>query len=285
MCRFLVYKGRACCMADLLSNTKQSLIRQSQHSTERLDPLNGDGFGVGWYDQEIDATPCVFTSITPAWSNRNLARLSPKIHARCFFAHVRAASPGLPVTDLDCHPFQYEQFLWMHNGHIPHFTRLKRHFREPLRDELYRMIQGNTDSEHAFALFLNHLWGHIHDYSLGQLRDAMIETLRQISELTSSLPGSPGSQCNFALTDGHSILVTRYADKADETPPSLYIIYGDRFQATDGGYTMAPATSRVQSVIIASEPLTQNRTGWQAVPANHMVMVSPELHIKMVPLE
>ena len=33
--------------------------------------LNGDGFGVGWYcpkeQQFVDPTPCVFTSITPAW--------------------------------------------------------------------------------------------------------------------------------------------------------------------------------------------------------------------------
>lgn len=33
--------------------------------------LNGDGFGIGWYSMEEqrdkDPTPCVFTSITPAW--------------------------------------------------------------------------------------------------------------------------------------------------------------------------------------------------------------------------
>ena len=27
--------------------------------------------------------------------------------SRCVFAHVRAASPGLPVTELNCHPFAY----------------------------------------------------------------------------------------------------------------------------------------------------------------------------------
>lgn len=34
--------------------------------------LNGDGFGIGWFNPEgttprADPTPCTFTSITPAW--------------------------------------------------------------------------------------------------------------------------------------------------------------------------------------------------------------------------
>lgn len=34
--------------------------------------LNGDGFGIGWFSQQQeckpqDPSPCVFTSVTPAW--------------------------------------------------------------------------------------------------------------------------------------------------------------------------------------------------------------------------
>ena len=32
-------------------------------------PINGDGFGVGWYDsvydEELGTQPCIFTSVTP----------------------------------------------------------------------------------------------------------------------------------------------------------------------------------------------------------------------------
>jgi hypothetical protein len=38
----------------------------------------------------------VFTSITPAWSNENLSRLSTKLESGVIFAHVRAAYPGMP---------------------------------------------------------------------------------------------------------------------------------------------------------------------------------------------
>ena len=88
MCRFLVYKGRDMFMSDLLIRAEQSLIQQSFKSREREEPLNGDGFGVGWYAPEIDPTPCVFTSIQPAWSNRNLYRIAEKVKSNLFFDTV-----------------------------------------------------------------------------------------------------------------------------------------------------------------------------------------------------
>jgi len=82
MCRFLVYAGlqRPILMADLVTNPPHSIILQSYASREREEsPLNGDGFGLGWYtlptaDGELDREPCVFTSVTPAWNNMNLVR-------------------------------------------------------------------------------------------------------------------------------------------------------------------------------------------------------------------
>ena len=76
--------------ADVVLWPDRSIIKQSYDARERkMDAnlpshlaygnLNGDGFGIGWYtessgqsssrrgDQVPDTTPCVFTSITPAW--------------------------------------------------------------------------------------------------------------------------------------------------------------------------------------------------------------------------
>ena len=70
---------------------------------------------LGWYSPEegcvaqqrpADPTPCTFTSITPAWNNDNLGRLACKITSPLVFAHVRAAYPGMPVSEQNCHPFQ-----------------------------------------------------------------------------------------------------------------------------------------------------------------------------------
>ncbi|CAG8797587.1 27700_t:CDS:2, partial [Racocetra persica] len=53
-----------------------------------------DGFGVGWYksNPDVTSTPCIFTSITPAWNNQNLSRLAEEIQSSLVFAHVRAST-------------------------------------------------------------------------------------------------------------------------------------------------------------------------------------------------
>ncbi len=71
-------------------------------------------------------TPAVYTSTTPAWSNVNLTRLSDKIRSSLVFAHVRAASVGSPVTELNCHPFSAGRYLFMHNGALAGFEILRR---------------------------------------------------------------------------------------------------------------------------------------------------------------
>ena len=48
MCRFLAYRGSDMFMSDLITQSEQSLIRQSYKARERAEQLNGDGFGVGW---------------------------------------------------------------------------------------------------------------------------------------------------------------------------------------------------------------------------------------------
>lgn len=280
MCRFFIYKGREAFMADLLMNAEQSLIMQSYKARERKEPLNGDGFGVGWYDHNIDSTPCVFTSTQPAWSNRNLFRLSEKIRSSCFFAHVRAASSGSYVSEFNCHPFQYEQFLWMHNGKIAEFSKIKRALRESLSDRYYGLVQGTTDSEHAFALFLNTLGDKIEDYSINDLNNALTETINKIVEWQREARIEKPSYLNFALSDGFNTITSRYVSHPSLEPASLYISVGDRIEIKGGKYRMAPSVKHPQTFVIASEPLTAERDDWQAVESNHIVAITPEMHIQ-----
>lgn len=284
MCRFLAYKGREMFMSDLLIRSNQSLIRQSFQARERAEPLNGDGFGVGWYAPEVDPTPCVFTSTTPAWSNRNLHRLAEKIRSTCFFAHVRAASTGLAVSEANCHPFQHEHFLWMHNGAVAGFRAFKRRLRESLSDERYDLVQGTTDSEHAFALFLDLLGGRLGDYTLDDLRDGLRATIAKLEAWRVEAGANEPSRCNFALTDGHSILATRYSSDPKVRSETLYVSSGERFECVEAAYRMRPTDGRPRAAIIASEPLTEDRSDWTLVPDNHLVVVTPELHLRMVPL-
>ncbi|MEL0046425.1 MAG: class II glutamine amidotransferase, partial [Deltaproteobacteria bacterium] len=76
MCRFTLYLGPPVRMSTLLTEPQHSLIRQSFDSKERSEPLNGDGFGVGWYSPRLHSQPAQLHEITPAWNKQKLESIS-----------------------------------------------------------------------------------------------------------------------------------------------------------------------------------------------------------------
>ena len=93
MCRWLAYSGSPIRIDDLLYKPEHSLIDQSLHSKLGAETTNGDGFGIGWYDQE--GTPGVYRCIEPAWNDRNLRDLSGHIRSPIVFAHIgRQSGPS-----------------------------------------------------------------------------------------------------------------------------------------------------------------------------------------------
>lgn len=288
MCRFIAYAGAPLLLADLLYRPADSLIMQSHHARERVEPLNGDGFGVGWYVPEIDPAPCIVRSVTPAWSSRNLQSLAFKIHAARLFAHVRAASPGMVVTETNTHPFSYDRFMWMHNGAVADFHRIKRRLRDGLKDEFYNMISGTTDSEHAFALFLNHLQVPFNQTTASDLRLALVRTINSLNELTREAGITGPSFYNFAVTDGEAITVSRYCSAESVKGASLHYSRGALFECLpDGLCDMNSVAQHEQAaaVIISSEKLTDERSDWSDVPDNHTICVLPDFTVKIERIE
>ena len=285
MCRFLAYAGAPLLLADLLYRPTNSLIMQSYKARERAEPLNGDGFGVGWYAPEIDPTPCVQRTVMPAWSNRNLQNLAVKVRASCLFAHVRAASPGMAVMESNVHPFAYDRFMWMHNGAVAGFERIKRSLRESLKDEFYNMVMGTTDSEHAFALFLNSLRVPFGEASAGDMRAAVVETIARLNEWTGAAGVVEPSHYNFAVTDGASIVISRYCSAEGLAGNSLHISRGRRFECLPGGlcdmHAVRGADEPAAAVIVASERLTDDPEDWLDVPDNHIVTVTPDFNVQV----
>lgn len=284
MCRFLAYAGAPLLLADLLYRPTNSLIMQSYRARERPEPLNGDGFGVGWYVPEVDPTPCVQRSLTPAWSNRNLQSLALKTRAAHLFAHIRAATPGMVVTETNAHPFAYDRFMWMHNGAVAGFHRIKRRLRESLKDEFYDMIEGTTDSEHAFAVFLNSLHEPFGAVSALEMRAALVETIARLNEWTGAAGLAETSYYNFAVTDGEKMVVSRYATGAGVRPASLHYSRGLKFECLPDGVCDMRAVAAGQeaaAVIVASERLTDFPEDWTEVPDNHTVTVLPDLSVEV----
>lgn len=288
MCRFIAYAGAPVLLADLLYRPANSLIMQSYDAKERPEPLNGDGFGVGWYVPEIAPGPCVLRSTTPAWSNRNLQNLAAHTRASRMFAHIRAASPGMAVTDANVHPFQYDRFMWMHNGSVADFHKVRRRLREGLRDEFYDMINGTTDSEHAFALFLNELRASFDQVTPEEMRAALVATIRRLNELTREAGIEAPSYYNFAVTDGRAMIVSRYCSAPGTPGASLHVSRGTRFVCQPGGVCDMESVASdepASAVIVSSERLTSDASDYLGVPDNHTVAVLPDLSVRVEQIE
>lgn len=168
---------------------------------------------------------------------------------------------------------------------FPNFKKTKRKLRESLNDNYYNFIQGTTDSEHAFTLFLNILGERIEDYSITDLCDAMESTTQYIVQLKHEAGIDTPSYLNFAVSDGYNIVASRYVTHPDFEPPSLYLSSGERIEVTDGKYHMAATRKHPGATIIASEPLTAERSDWHVVDRNHLIIITPELHIRQCPIE
>ena len=151
MCRWLAYSGGPILLTEVLYTPVHSLIDQSLHSRLGAETTNGDGFGVGWYDGT--PVPGLFRSIEPAWNDQNLRELAGHVRSPLFFAHIRAAV-GSTVQQTNCHPFRHGRWLWMHNGLVDGFAKIKREVLLAVDEALFTDIQGQTDSEALFYLAL-----------------------------------------------------------------------------------------------------------------------------------
>ena len=238
--------------------------------------MNGDGFGVGWYtDPSLGLDPCIFTSTLPAWNCVNLERLAPKTCSTLIFAHVRATTEG-SLAENNCHPFQHNTLMWMHNGNIGGWKYVKRTLADSLSDKWYLSVKGGTDSEWAFALFLHLLEQEGVDPSstpekgFGEriLRKVMKKTIATINAFIQAIPTEhkldkveTRSLMNFAVTDGHAVVVTRYVSSKTDAAASLYYSAGTDWVEgqVKGEFRMERRDKASDVVLVASEPLTFER--------------------------
>lgn len=283
MCRLLAYKGPPVILDDLLYKPEHSIIKQSYHAQEMDEPLNGDGFGIGWYARHIDSEPAVFASVRPAWNNQNLQYMTPKILSDCVFAHVRAASVG-GVNPQNCHPFHCQNYLMMHNGGIDDFQEIRRPLLEKLSDEAFNTIKGQTDSEHIFALFLEHLDNHSGQAGLSDCLDALRAAVDDVIELRHANGQDKGSRLNLLISDGTQFIGSRLALGNQKDPLSLYYAKGARFECRNDQYALQKNgdESDEQAVLFVSERLNNDVEDWQTVPGNHFFTVNSQGAIEFI---
>ena len=288
--------------------------------------MNVHGCGIGWYARErcglvdelgLDAynRPTVYTTVAAPSHDRNLRALSKTISSSLLFGHVRAAGPGASVHQYNCHPFFKGRYMFMHNGDITDFSKVRRGLQHQLRDDLFDHMSGTTDSELLFLLILNRLPDCHTQQDPATLQQAVLDAFCAVIQANRGKANS----LNIAFTDGETTIATRYRNSDVEEPPSLYYHVGPMpgesawdlnnadlgsFDAMEtdpnvhdhrGALTPArDATTRTgtyrnrngmrgekfvatQALLVSSEPLTGGKglDRWELLPSNSMIVAAP----------
>jgi glutamine amidotransferase len=261
MCRWLAYSGDPVCLEDLLFKPKNSLVVQSKHSQLGVETTNGDGFGVGWYGR-LD-TPGVFTSIEPAWNDRNLRELASQATARRVFAHIRATT-GSAVQQTNCHPFRHGRWLWMHNGVIAEFPRVKRDLTLAVQPDLYPFIEGSTDSEVFFHLALT--------FGLEEDPPGAVSRAVGLIEETGRRHGVDFPiQMTVATTDGEATWAFRYSSERR----SRSLFHSADIATLRLQYPENPVLHQLSddARLVVSEPLGDLHGVWREVPESTCLVI------------
>ena len=255
MCRWLAYSGSPILIEELLYKPEHSLIDQSRHARLGVDTTNGDGFGVGWYDPD-GQTPAVFRSIEPAWNDRNLREVASHVQSPLFLAHIRA-STGTAVQQTNCHPFRHGEWLWVHNGLVRDFHRIKRDLALAVDESLYPYMEGSADSEMLFYLALT--------FGLEEDPPAAVERMVGFVEDVGHRGGTEHPiQMTIGTTDGKSVWAFRYSSEGNSR--SLY--YSTHMRTVRELYPDRPQLQEVsdETRIVVSEPLVDLLGAWNEVP-------------------
>jgi len=247
MCRLVAYFGDEIPLENIVVKPKHSLLEQSQDAQEAKLAVNGDGFGLAWYDARGQMG--IYKDVLPAWSDANLASICKMVRSGRFIAHVRASTLGTTSRE-NCHPFGFENWSFAHNGGIGNFERIRRQVEGLLSDTHYSARRGNTDSELFFLLMLT-------NGVQSDVVGAVEKTTRQMDQLLRENDAySAPIRLTAVFSDGASIYGFRHA--SDDKSPSLYLS-----ECLDHG-----------GRALASEPLHGSGEKWACVAPATLVKLS-----------
>lgn len=258
MCRWLAYSGGPIHMDEVIFKPEHSLIDQSLESLMSPSTTNGDGFGIGWYGKRDK--PGVYKDVQPAWNDGNLKNIAEQIESSIFLAHVRATT-GTAVQRSNCHPFQFKNWIFVHNGLIEDFPTLKRELLFEISPELFYFIEGSTDSEIMFYLAL----------SFGMeknVKEGISKMVGCVEKIGRKHGVKYPIQMSLGISDGESLYGFRYSTEGS----SRTLFHSVEIDAMK---EIAPDVDRFSSDsrALVSEPLSDLKDAWVPIPESSFVKI------------
>jgi predicted glutamine amidotransferase len=252
MCRLLGW------VAQPGRSLRDVLGEESFAAFAQLSRIHADGWGLA---TAAGGDVRVQKSTACAASDPEFLSVATDVVADAAVAHLRWATPGLPVEEANTHPFLHGDAAFAHNGGIYPLDRIG----ELLSPASRARLRGTTDSEHFFLALLDET-------------DAGADLPTAVARVVARLAADfRPSSLNAMLLTPEALYVVNCHDPSVQppAPPVVETVdsvveqveeaapyYDLRYRCTEG------------SVVVASSGFAQPEGGgWQLMSANSLLVV------------
>ncbi len=237
---------------------------------EMPEPIKSDGWGVGFYQH---GTAYLIKKSSPFEDDDRIDTLTEKISSNIFLSQIRQATVG-EIKVANTQPFRYGAWLFAHQGSIEQFRRIKPKLKKALHPPLVRKMQGVTDSEHCFCLFLSLLKGagylKGYDIPIGPALSALTGMLSSLTVWAQESNVEEPSNYNCILSNGSYILTVRKG-------PALYFKNIIKQLSRQTGESSAGASGAPAPRILISSHKFGIEKGWEYIPNDSFLIIDRNL--------
>lgn len=273
MCRLLGYCSRdATSLADLIGDEGLAQL-------VGLSELHQDGWGMAWYERselagdgaaggERLSREAVIRKSPLRADEPEFEKLARQPLGDLGLVHLRWATPGLAVNDLNTHPFRWGPYVFAHNGAVHPQRRLG----EILPPRWEAQVAGTTESERYLLLIMSRLEANGGD-TVAAIAGAAAQIERQFAP--NSLNAIMlSSRYLYAISwhDRAKVPAAKLRERGYEDRPDEIACYFDL------AYLRGP-----DAVVVASSGWGQ--AGWTPLPDRHVLVVErTTLTTRVLPL-
>ena len=269
------YVGLPTPIDELLYEMEISFIKQNIDARifNSMLAMNLAGMGMMAWDANSrnPEQPFTYRNTNIATFDRNLRSMASKTQANALLAHVRGVfqnnAADAQINEQNIHPFKFDnvRLAMAHLGELHSFRDLRFDLIKYVKPEFAKLIQGSTDSEWIYAIIVSFLEQPYESIDSDDLLQALSKTFQAIREVMLQHKVKRRSSVNLTLCDGNLLTGVRFAFdfapfKITESERSLTFA-SQWYNSTDDG------------VLVSSEPLTLDRSGWMEIPEHSVLMV------------
>jgi glutamine amidotransferase len=269
MCRLFAFRTA------LRSTGHRSLIA-AENALGRQSARHPDGWGIGYY---VGDYPHLYRNPAQALQDGLFRDLGSVVSAYTLIGHIRKASVG-SVNLLNCHPFQFGNWMMAHNGEIAGYDNpeVQAAVLALVAPKFQPYILGTTDSEVIFYAFLSRLSMQFEDLSFKGLpfnavADALQATVDDVIAIIDQ-HGTQLTKLNLIVTNGKLLIGHRYRLPLHLSTWKRGCPERERCPLFLESICENPVdTGPVRHLVLASEPISEAPDVWEAMNDRELVGV------------